>query len=127
MTKLNYDELKSVLEKLDEGNLIKLHEWMEEDVSATDLDYREVFAIREETKHLYNQLGRFDFIVHFGGEGAGDSYWTVVHFKDHDIYIQFDGWYASHHGSEYSSMFQVWPIRVIQTKWTTKCPVDPNC
>lgn len=39
----------------------------------------------------------------FGGEGMGDQYWSVYSFeKDGEkLYVRFNGWYASYHGSEF--------------------------
>lgn len=47
---------------------------------------------------------------HHGGEDQGREYWTVWSFKFKDgstIYVKFEGWYASYHGSEYECCFIV--------------------
>lgn len=62
-------------------------------------------------------LGEFSCVEEHGGEGQGDDYYAVFHFKDHDVFIQFQGWYASHHGSEYEEMFEVRPKEVMVTEY----------
>lgn len=57
----------------------------------------------------------------YDGEGRGDEYWKVYEFVDHGVYIKFDGWYASHHGSEYEEMFKVFPCKVKTIKWVPTC------
>ena len=44
----------------------------------------------------------FECVEQEGGEGEGDHYHTVYKFsKDgEDIFVKFNGWYASYHGSE---------------------------
>lgn len=60
-----------------------------------------------------------DFVDSFGGEGQGNDYWSVYSFTDGDnvVYVQFDGWYASYNGSEYSEWFFVEPKQVVVTKF----------
>lgn len=62
-------------------------------------------------------LGDFECVDRYGGEGFGEWYWSVYHFKTHDIFIKFDGWYQSYHGSEFESMFQVVPEEVTVIKY----------
>lgn len=55
----------------------------------------------------------FEFIDHYGGEAQGSDYWTVYKFTDNntgeEVYIKFDGWYASYNGAEYTDCFVVQP------------------
>ena len=47
------------------------------------------------------------------GDDLGDSSiltWTVYHFKDHDVFIKFQGWYSSYNGIEFESMQEVKPV-----------------
>jgi len=52
-----------------------------------------------------NALG-FEFFEedHFGGEGGGDQYWSVIKITkgDETAFIKFYGWYASFAGAEMS-------------------------
>lgn len=60
-----------------------------------------------------------DFVDNFGGEGQGNDYWSVYSFTDGDevVYVQFDGWYASYEGSEYTEWFFVEPKQVTVIKF----------
>lgn len=46
-------------------------------------------------------LGRVVTVEDYGGESMGDTYYSVKHFVDHDVYIRTDGWYASYEGGTY--------------------------
>jgi hypothetical protein len=62
----------------------------------------------EEFNHL--DLGVMELANHYGGEGQGDSYWNVIYFKDHDVYIKQDGYYQSYSGTEfYEEPYEVRP------------------
>lgn len=60
-----------------------------------------------------------EFVNNFGGEGRGDQYWSVYSFTDGDnvVYVKFNGWYQSYHGSEYTDWFFVQPKQVQVTKF----------
>ena len=47
----------------------------------------------------------------YGGEDQGSDYWQVYSFsKDNEeVFIKFDGWYASHYGTEYRNYSFVTP------------------
>ncbi len=70
-------------------------------------------------------LGEFQAVDSHGGSGQGDrlglgqgdEYWRVYYFKDHDIYIEFFGWYNSYSGVEFESMYQVRPKTVELIKY----------
>lgn len=49
----------------------------------------------------------------FGGEDQGSSYWSVWKFTrgTESIYVKFNGWYASHYGSEYTGFSFVEPAQ----------------
>jgi hypothetical protein len=55
----------------------------------------------------------------FGGEGMGDTYWSVYSFTDKTdkVYVKFNGWYQSYNGSEFSEFFFVEPKEVKVTKY----------
>lgn len=82
-----------------------------QDIEANPDDYSDEF------KEEFKKLGAFELVDSFGGEGQGDDYWSVFHFKDHDVYIQFDGWYRSYNGSKYNDMFEVKPVEVVVTQY----------
>lgn len=46
-------------------------------------------------------VGEWDEIEQYGGEGQGDNWYSVKHFKDHDVYIRTDGFYSSYNGTDF--------------------------
>lgn len=60
-----------------------------------------------------------EFEDNHGGEGEGDDFWTVYSFTldTEKVFVQFDGWYASYNGSEYSEWFFVQPKEVMVTQY----------
>lgn len=57
-------------------------------------------------------LGEIEEVASRGGEGEGEDYHHVWHFKDHDVYLMLSGWYQSYHGTDYDgwdSVSQVFP------------------
>ena len=55
--------------------------------------------------------------ANYGGEGAGDAYWSVYSFTrgDEKIYVKFSGWYASYNGAEFTEWFFVEPKEKVIT------------
>jgi len=55
----------------------------------------------------------FTCVDSYGGEGMGDEYWSVYKFTDNntgeEVYVKFDGWYASYEGATYGNCFVVQP------------------
>lgn len=52
-------------------------------------------------------------VEQYGGEGQGDTWYSVKYFSKHDIYIKVDGYYQSYNGTEFyngwNSCSQVFP------------------
>lgn len=46
-------------------------------------------------------LGPIKLIDEKGGEGEGEEWYAVFHFKAHDIYIKVNGYYTSYDGTEF--------------------------
>lgn len=44
-------------------------------------------------------LGRVVEVERYDGEG--DTWYSIKHFVDHDVYIKTKGYYQSHHGTEF--------------------------
>lgn len=44
------------------------------------------------------ELGDIEEVDQYGGEGQGETWYSVKHFKDHDVYIKVSGYYASYDG-----------------------------
>jgi len=123
MNKLTFKEIKSIIN----SDLFANHDhdpeyWMNQNVYSSIEEINKSiekygYEYSQEFKDEFAKLGKIEMIEHFGGEGKGDDYYTVYYFEDHDIYISFDGWYASHHGSEYNDMSEVRPKKVETIKW----------
>lgn len=47
------------------------------------------------------ELGEIEEIHQEGGEGQGDHWESVKHFKDHGIYIKVVGFYSSYNGTDF--------------------------
>jgi len=63
--------------------------WDDYDVNAYPEDVREL-------------VGEAETAEHFGGEGQGDTYYTVVKFPKHGVYLKFNGWYSSYDGADFN-------------------------
>lgn len=73
-----------------------------------------------ETLAKADELGlTVKFEDNHGGEGEGDQYWSVYSFtKDNQtVHVKFNGWYASHYGSEFTEWFFVKPKKVTVTQF----------
>ena len=114
MEKLSFEQIKEIINQIDELDDWSPSMWMAGEYPVVDA------VDTEELKGLIRQLGEFKLVDRYGGEGKGDQYWKVYHFIDHEVYIQFDGWYASHSGSEYEQMFEVTPTEVMEIEWVRK-------
>jgi hypothetical protein len=44
-------------------------------------------------------LGEVTEVEQFGGEGQGDTWFSIKHFLKHDIYLKVNGYYQSHYGT----------------------------
>lgn len=72
-------------------------------------------AMKEDSLQIFkNNNIFFSLEDSYGGEGQGDSYWSVYKFVNTEnnedvVYVKFDGWYASYSGSEFSRMYFVEP------------------
>lgn len=112
MEKLNFYQIKEILDS-DIFYYFEFcpSEWLTENIyfDPDDLSNEENY---QEFYDQFKRLGKFEVKQQQGGEGQGDNYWIVYHFIDHDVYIKFNGWYASHCGTEYQDMYEVKPVEV---------------
>jgi hypothetical protein len=46
-------------------------------------------------------LGKIEEVDQYGGEGQGDTWYSVKYFVDHDVYIKTNGHYSSYNGTEF--------------------------
>lgn len=111
---MTFKEISQLLEsKLFESHDHEPARWMYEDIYSSADEIEE----EGEFKETFRTLGKFEMVHRHGGEGQGDYYYRIFHFIDHDVYIKFRGWYASHQGSEYEEMYEVRPEQVTITQY----------
>lgn len=67
-------------------------------------------------------LGEIEEVDQHGGEDEGSTWYSVKHFKDHDVYIQVDGYYQSHYGTDFDNGMghEVFPKQVTVTEYSSK-------
>jgi hypothetical protein len=46
-------------------------------------------------------LGEYEEVASGGGMDRGSDWYSVKYFKDHGVYIRTDGYYQSHHGTDF--------------------------
>lgn len=90
-------------------------------IAATDPEHDEVKKHYYETPSKWEVertkfknklgLGEFSQIKQYGGEGMGDNWWSIIHFKDHDVYLKVHGHYASYHGVDFYGWDDVREVR----------------
>lgn len=58
---------------------------------------------REEEKEWLDSLGigEIEEVEQYGGEGQGDTWYSVKYFPKHDVYIRTDGFYSSYNGTDF--------------------------
>lgn len=93
-----------------DSEVIKQFFWSEASDESAEYEYLEAES-REFFQYLQDQGIKFKFESVYGGEGQGEDYWSVYSFTkdDEKVYIKFDGWYQSYHGSEFTEWFFVEP------------------
>lgn len=47
------------------------------------------------------ELGEYEEVKQSGGEDEGSNWYSVIYFKDHDVYIKSQGYYQSHYGTDF--------------------------
>ncbi len=47
-------------------------------------------------------LGKVVEVKQVGGEGEGETWYSVKHFVDHNVYLRIDGFYASYNGTDFN-------------------------
>lgn len=46
-------------------------------------------------------LGKVEEVDQYGGEGQGNTWYSVKHFVDYDVYIKTEGYYSSYDGVDF--------------------------
>jgi len=100
---------------------IKLTEGMgwsgREDYEKANLGGKSVYKMKEEEFELAGSpksvLGEWTEIEQYGGEDQGSTWFSIKHFVDHGVYIKTDGYYASHHGTDFDDGYgeEVKPVQ----------------
>ena len=107
--KENYNQLKEVINKLGLGPQLMYEDY---DILST---IEESKVLTNDEKLLFEDLELEDS---YGGEGDGESYWTVYNFPNAgNVKIRFNGYYASYNGAEYEDMDHVEPRQVEVTQY----------
>lgn len=104
------DFVSKALDQDDELQKLFFHSEVTDDTSKWDEDC--VTEFRE----ICSENGvSFKFKDNYGGEEQGRQFWSVYSFTsgDHTVYVKFDGWYASYHGSEYEEYKFVEPVEKV--------------
>ena len=63
----------------------------------------DALATAEFLNHL--GLGEIKEVEQKGGEGEGDEWYSIKYFPKHQLWIKIDGWYTSHHGTDFDESF----------------------
>lgn len=53
----------------------------------------------------------WEVIEQYGGEGKGDTWYSVKYFPNHDVYLKVDGWYQSHNGTDFNGWEDVKEVK----------------
>lgn len=109
-------QISSILNELDSD---VINELFAGEISATPSKWGESGEVYEFRSKLEEHSIKLELEAHHGGEGEGDSFWSVYSFAQggDKVYVQFDGWYASYNGSEFDSHFFVEPKQVMVTQY----------
>lgn len=87
-----------------------------------DSDYESNSQYHKENEELLKSIKAVIVESVGGGEGDGETCYRVYKFSNdtEEVYIQFDGWYQSYHGSEYEEYFEVTPEVRLTTYYILK-------
>jgi hypothetical protein len=79
-------------------------------------------SVKDFRKQLKEANIRFELEDRYGGEGEGSDYWSVYSFTDgmQVVFIQFQGWYASHDGNTFEEFYEVQPVEKTITVFEKK-------
>lgn len=62
-------------------------------------------------------LGKWVEVDSYGGEGQGETWWVVIHFKEPDVYIKINGYYTSYDGTNFDSFED--DMRIVEPRQKT--------
>lgn len=73
----------------------------EEILEVVKQEYATVGNFAFISKREIDGVGSVEEVDQYGGEGQGDTWYSVKYFPDHDVYIRIDGWHQSYEGTEF--------------------------
>lgn len=78
------------------------HKW---DSTESAVEYEKLPNEYNIIKKLWKQKHGLNWeeVEQYGGEGQGDTWYSIKYFPDHDIYIKVSGWYQSYDGVNFNS------------------------
>jgi len=111
MNKLTAKEILEILQKNYTVSAVAYGEWGETEAELTPEQQKEVDDMKASGGYYWQVsqkyilqnlgLGEVEEVKQKGGEGEGDTWYSVKYFKDHDVYIRTDGYYQSHNGADF--------------------------
>lgn len=107
--KLTGEELLELLKKkwLGDGDEDEENKGEEYDADEDYAEKMEAFAYSggkySPKVELDPEVGEFEEVAKYGGADKGSTWYSVKHFKDHDVYIRVDGYYTSYDGTTFES------------------------
>lgn len=105
MNKLTAKEILEIIEKNYSESRFARNDWTElrEGSELLLTEEEEALPYSEQEKVILQKLGlgEVEEVDQYGGEGQGDTWYSVKHFKDHDVYIRIDGYYSSYNGTDF--------------------------
>lgn len=69
------------------------------------------YQIAQKEWLLKNNIPSWKEVEQYGGEGKGDTWYSVKYFKDYDVYLRINGWYQSHNGTDFNGWEDVEEVR----------------
>lgn len=64
-------------------------------------------------------VGIIEEVAKYGGQGKGEIWYKVYYFKDHDVYLKVDGFYASYDGTTFGDWNEAVKVVVPREKTIT--------
>ena len=89
-----------------------------QEISVEDFAYGDI-------KNPIVNIGPWKEVEQVGGEGQGDTWYSVHYFEDHKLYIQTNGRYSSYDGVTFYGGYalcteEVFPVEVKVIQYHTK-------
>lgn len=71
------------------------------EVRVEDFAYDDIQEDLEDTIKV--ETGEWKEINQYGGEGQGDTWYSIKHFPKHNVYIKVSGYYSSYNGTDFGN------------------------